>query len=91
MVAGAGFHSYYIHQGNKSNEERKNVRKKLSFMRTKRFDTFFKRLVLFCVGSIPRLQISRISLEKKLKTKFRFAYIIRMELKASCFLLIQIS
>jgi len=50
---GAGFYSYYIHQGNKSDKERKIVRKKLSFMHTKRFNTFFKRWVQFHVG--PRL------------------------------------
>ena len=55
VVAGGGFYSYYIHQGNKSDKERKIVRKKLSFMHTKRFNTFFKRWVQFRVGAIPRL------------------------------------
>ena len=47
---GAGFYSYYIHQGNKSHKERKIVRKQLCFMHTKRFNTFLKRWVQFCVG-----------------------------------------
>ena len=38
-----GHYFYYIHQGNKSDKERKIVRKKLSFMNTKRFYTFLKR------------------------------------------------
>ena len=33
----------------------KIARKKLSFMHTKRFNTFFKRWVQFRVGAIPRL------------------------------------
>ena len=41
MVAGGGFYSYYIHQGNKSDKEWKIVRKKLIFMYTKRFNNFF--------------------------------------------------
>ena len=57
VVAGGGFYSYYIHQGNKSDKERKIVRKKLSFMHTKRFNTFFKRWVQFRVGRIPRLPL----------------------------------
>ena len=52
VVAGGGFYSYYIHQGNKSDKERKIVRKKLSFMHTKRFNIFFKRWVQFRVGGI---------------------------------------
>ena len=32
VVAGGGFYSYYIHQGNKSDEGKNIVRKKLSFM-----------------------------------------------------------
>ena len=52
---GAGFYSYYIHQENKSDNERKIVRKKLRFMHTKRFNTFFKRWVQFRVGAIPRV------------------------------------
>ena len=55
VVAGGGLYSYYIHLGNKSGKERKIARKKLSFMLTKRFDTFFKRWVQFRVGAIPRL------------------------------------
>ena len=42
VVAGGGFYTYYIHQGNKSDKERKIVRKKLSFMHTKRFNIFLK-------------------------------------------------
>ena len=34
--------------------QRKIVRKKLSFMHIKRFNTCFKRRVQFCVGPIPR-------------------------------------
>jgi hypothetical protein len=33
--------TYYIHQGNKSDKERKIVIKKLSYMHTKRFNIFF--------------------------------------------------
>ena len=58
MVAGGGFNFYYIHQGNKSDKERKIVKKRLSFMHTKRFDTFFKRWVQFRVGLIARLPIN---------------------------------
>ena len=35
VVAGDGVYSYHIYQGNKSDKERKNVRKKLSFMHEK--------------------------------------------------------
>ena len=49
VVAGGRFYSYYIHQGYKSNKERKIVRKNLSFMHTKRFNSFFKRCVQFLV------------------------------------------
>ena len=42
VVAGGGFYSYHIHQGNKSYKQRKIVRKKLSFMPIKRFNTFLK-------------------------------------------------
>ena len=55
QVAVVGFYSYYIHQGNKSDQEREIVRNKLSFNYTKRSNTFFKRWVQFCVGAIPRL------------------------------------
>jgi len=61
VVAGGGFYSYYIHQGNKLYKERKIVRKKLIFMNTKRFDTFFKEWVQFRVGAIPRLPIFKHS------------------------------
>jgi hypothetical protein len=54
VVAGGGFYYYYIHQGNKSDKERKIVRKKIGFMHTKRFNNFFKRWVQFRVGAIPR-------------------------------------
>ena len=47
VVAGVGYCSYHIHPGNKSDKERKIVRKKLSFLHTKRFNTFFKRWVQF--------------------------------------------
>ena len=57
MVAGGGFYFYYIHQGNKLDKERKIVRKKLSFMHTKRFNIFFKKWVQFRVGDIPHLPI----------------------------------
>ena len=53
LVAGGRFYSYFINQGNKSDKERKIVRKKLSCMHTKRFNTFFKRWVQFRVGAIP--------------------------------------
>ena len=42
-----GFYSYYIHQGNKLDKERKIARKKLSFMHRKRFNIFFY------MGAIP--------------------------------------
>ena len=51
VVDGGGF---YIHRGNKS-ENKKNVRKKLSFMHTKRFNKSFKRWVQFRVDTIPHL------------------------------------
>ena len=35
------FYSYYIHQGNKSDKERKIIRTKLSFMHRKGFKTLF--------------------------------------------------
>ena len=41
LVAGVGLYSYYIHQGNRLDKERKIVRKRLSFMHTKRLNTFF--------------------------------------------------
>ena len=55
MVAWGGFYSCNIHQGNRSDKERKIVRKKSSFMNTNRFNTFFKRWVQFRVAAIPRL------------------------------------
>ena len=55
VIARGRFYFYYIHQGNKTYKERKILRKKLSFMHTKRFNIFFKRGVQFCVGAIPRL------------------------------------
>ena len=64
MVVGSGFNSYYIHQGNKSDKERKILRKKLSFMHTKRFNAFFKRWVQFHVGAIPRLPFKLIPTNK---------------------------
>ena len=48
-IAGGGHYSYYIHQGNKSDKERKIARKKLSFMLTKRFNKSFKIWVHFNV------------------------------------------
>ena len=42
---------------NKSDKERKIVRKKLSFMFIKRFNNFFQIWVQFRVGAIPRLPI----------------------------------
>ena len=60
VFAGGGFYSYYIHKGNKSDKERKIIRKKLSLMHTKRFNTFFKRWVQFRVGAIPRLPIGKL-------------------------------
>ena len=45
LVARGGFYSYYIHQGKKSDKERKIVREKSGFMHTKRFNTFLKRWV----------------------------------------------
>ena len=40
VVAESWLNFYYIHQGNKSDKERKIVRKKVSFMHIKRFNTF---------------------------------------------------
>ena len=40
VVAGGGFYSYNIHQGYKSDKERKIARKKLSFMHIKRLIHF---------------------------------------------------
>ena len=52
MVAGgAGFHSYFIHQGNKLDKERKVVRNKLNFMHTNCFNIFFKIGVQFRLGA----------------------------------------
>ena len=51
----AGFIPIISNKGNKSDKERKNVRKNLSFMHKKKFNTFFKRWVQLCVGAIPRL------------------------------------
>ena len=48
VVDWGGFYCYYIHQGNKSDKERKIV-KKLSFIHTKRYNTFLKRWVQFHV------------------------------------------
>ena len=53
VVAGSGFHSY--HQGNKSDKERKILRKKLSFMHAKKCIAFSKRWVQFRVGAISCL------------------------------------
>ena len=56
------FYSYYIHQGNKSDKERRKiVRKKFSFMHTKNYLFFFKWLQS-PVGAISRLQIMSIYL-----------------------------
>ena len=66
VVAGGGFYSYYIRHGNKSDKERKIVRKKLCSMHTKRFNTFFKRWVQVRVGAIPRLQDLYVQIEKNL-------------------------
>jgi hypothetical protein len=62
VVAGGGFYSYYIYQGNKSDKERKILTEKFSFMHTKRFNTFFKRWVQFRVGAIPHLPLRIIVL-----------------------------
>ena len=47
----------YTPQGNKSDKERKIVRKKLSFMHTTRSNTLFKKWVQFRVGAIPSLPV----------------------------------
>ena len=47
-IAGGGFNSYYIHQRNELDKERKIKKKKqLSFMQTKDFINFFKTLFDF--------------------------------------------
>ena len=43
FFAAGGFYSYYIHQWNKADKERKIVRKKLSFMHAKRLKNGCKR------------------------------------------------
>ena len=48
-------YSYYIHQGNKSDKERKIVRKQLFFMHNKIINIFSKIWVQFRVGGISRL------------------------------------
>ena len=57
VVVGGGFYSYYFNQGEKIDKERKIVRKKLSFMHTKRFNNFFNIKAQSRVGAIPRLPI----------------------------------
>ena len=47
--------AFLKHERNKSDKELNIVRKKLSFMHTKRFDTFSKIWVQFRVDAIPRL------------------------------------
>ena len=69
VVARNGFYSYYIHQGNKSQKERKIVRKKLSFMHTKRFKFFFKNgcnsvWVQFTISRVVFLYIHIYKYEK---------------------------
>ena len=59
MSPGAGF--IPITSTNKSDKERKFVRKKLNFMHTKRFNSFFKRWVQFCLGAILRLPFLPLS------------------------------
>ena len=61
MFAVGGFYSYYIHQGNKLDKERKIVRKNLSFMHTKRYNTSLKKWVQSRMGAISRLPISLYS------------------------------
>ena len=59
--------------------ERKIVRKKLSFMHTKRFDTCFKRWVQFYLGAIPCLPPSTVQWKqhgtgKKICPKIEFKF-----------------
>ena len=49
LIAGGGFYSYCIQQGNKLDKEIKIERKMLSFMHTKRLNTLSK------MGAIPCL------------------------------------
>ena len=42
-------------------KDRKIVKKKLSVMHTKRFNTFSNRWVQFCAGAIPRLPVITIT------------------------------
>ena len=67
VVAGGGFYSYYNHQGNKLDKERKIFRIKLSFtfMHTKRFNTFFKRWVQFRVVQFHVYPFHLINLDSK--------------------------
>ena len=52
---GAGFIPIISTEGINQIKRGKIVRKKLSFMHKKRFNTSFKRWVQFRVGAIPRL------------------------------------
>ena len=49
------FNSYYIHQGNKSDQERQIANKKVNFYAYKKILYIFKRWVQFRVGAIPHL------------------------------------
>ena len=54
-LPGAGFYFYYIHQGKRSDKERKI--EKLSAMHTKRFNTYFKRWVQLIDISIVQFHV----------------------------------
>ena len=56
-VARGGLYFYYIHQGNKSDKERKIARKKLSFKLTKRLNKSFKIWVQFHVYNAPQTNV----------------------------------
>ena len=56
VVDGGGFYSYYMQQGNKLDNEKKIVRKKLCFMHTKSLTHFFN-WVQSRLGTIQRLPI----------------------------------
>ena len=55
LSPGASFIPIIVHHGNKLDKEREIVRKKLSFMHTKRYNTFLKIWVQSRVGAIPCL------------------------------------
>ena len=79
VVARGRFYSRYLFIY--LDKERKIVRKKLSFMHTKRFNIFFKRWVQFRVGAILRFPKKR---ERGSINQIFFANIITLLLNDEC-------